>query len=99
MTVDVNNWVPVLFNIENSDRAETELKVRVTAVLVSDGLSLSFPRYHLIRLAGASLASYQQDRQGRHSVIFPVSSSAATYRKIKFTSLSSDLGNEMKTIY
>ena len=98
LAVDRNSWV--LINMEDLARTETEFKVRVTAELSEDLTSTSSqPRYHLIRLAGASLASYQQDRQGRHSVIFPIHPSATTCRKLKFTSLSSDLGKEVKVVF
>ena len=98
LSVDRNNWV--LINMEDLARTETEFKVRVTAELSEDLTSNSSqPRYHLIRLAGASLASYQQDSEGRHSVIFPIHPSATTCRKLQFTSLSSDLGKEVKVVF
>ena len=97
----MNSWVSVIFNVEDFTRSQADLQVRVTAV-VSDALSSSnssSPPFHLIRLAEDSHLSYQQDSQGRHSVIFPISSSAPTCRKIKFTSLSSDLGREVKVVF
>ena len=97
--VDMNSWVSVLCSVEDFTRSGTELQVRVRAVLVSEDEDLTFPAFHLIRLAGASLASYQQDSQGSHSVIFPVSCSAATCRRIKFTRSSSDLGREVKVVF
>ena len=98
LAVDRNSWV--LINMEDLARTETEFKVRVTAELSEDLTSTSSqPRYHLIRLAGASLASYQQDSEGRHSVIFPIHPSATTCRKLQFTSLSSDLGKEVKVVF
>ena len=98
--VTMNSWVPVLFNVEDFTRSQADLQVRVTAV-VSDNLSssTSSPPFHLIRLAEDSHSSYQQDSQGRHSVIFPISSTAATCRNIKFTRLSSDLGQEVKVVF
>ena len=87
--VDVDTWVSVLCDMEDFTGSRTEFQVRVTA-----STSSSYLPFHLVRLAGASLSSYQQDRQGRHSVVFPVSSSAAACRKIKFAGLSSDLGQE-----
>ena len=99
LEVDMNSWLPVLCNIVNPTRSGTDLHVRVTAVLVTEARTLSFPCYHLIRLEGASLASYQQSSQGRHSVIFPISSSAITCKKIKFTSLQSDLGKDLKVVF
>ena len=99
--VDSNCWVSVLFNLADFTRSQTEFQVRVTAVVSEDFTfsTSSYLPFHLIRLAGASLSSYQQDSQGRHSVIFPISSSAPTCRKIKFTRLSSDLGKEVKVIF
>ena len=100
MSVDRKSWLPVLFSLEDVGRAKTELQVRVRAELRDDLTSTSsHPRYHLIRLAGASLSSYQQDSQGRHSVVFPFKSSVTAYRKIKFTSLTSDLGKEVKVVF
>ena len=101
--VDLNTWVPLLFNMRDFTRSQSDLQVRVTAVL-SGGLSSSssntssssYPPFHLIRLAEASVTSYQQDNQGRHSVIFPMSSAC---RKIQFTRLSSDLGREVMVVF
>ena len=98
LSVDRNSWV--LLNMEDVARAETEFKVRVTGKLIQDLPSTSSqPRYHLIRLAGASPSSYQQDSQGRHSVIFPINSSATTVRKIHFTRVSSDIGKEVEVVF
>ena len=107
--VDMDSWVPVLFNMKDFTRAQTQFQVRVTAVLSDLNTSTSsassttsassYPPFHLIRLAESSHTSYQQDNQSRHSVIFPISSSAPTCRKIKFTSLSSDLGREVKAVF
>ena len=99
--VDLNLWVSVLFNLEDVTRWRTGFQVRVTAVVSDDSTfsTSSYLPFHLIRLKGASLASYQQDSQGRHSVIFPISSSAPTCRNIQFTRLSSDLGKEVKVVF
>ena len=95
--VKMDNWVPVLCNIENSSRSGSEFQVRVTAVVVTED-RVSFPPFHLVRLEGAERASYQQDSQGRHSVIFPVRSSDAKIEKIvkiKFM----DLKMEVKVVF
>ena len=102
--VDLNSWVPALCSFENSRaRSGTEFQVRVRAVMEGEDLTFSSSSsslpFHLIRLAEASPASYQQDSQGRYSVIFPVSNPAATCRKIKFTRLSSHLGREVKVVF